>query len=500
MRQYYSRTKDTRNILAVVLIGAAIMLALPVLNGGPFFYFDTATYVEQFAKVVGVLFPQPVDPIGQTVTVAATPKTFGTAQSDRVVIGGRSIYYAIYAYIGWVTTIWLPVILQSLTLSWLVVTLFRHLDIPMWEYGALATLGGLAALTSASFFVGLIMPDIWVGLMVLALALLWGVRSGLNRKNKIALLVVLSFAVLIHNSHLALLAALITLYLLMRILPRWRARCPWGLLVIPVTALGIGILGQIAFSTAVRTVYGAQIVNRPFITAHLVEMGAGTRLVQETCPQSGYALCDFADRLPVDWIAFLFDSDPKAGVFAAAAPVQQKLLSEEQMQFALHTLWAEPAATIIGLATDGVAQLWTLSMHDVALNRENDTYISTRFPPDLIELIQGTHIYGHPELLNALLRLVQVTGVMSAIASVLWALQRYSGDKHQSTASRRIDRVIIILIAGVVLNALICGVLASPYGRFQARIVWLLLLVPSLLITRLSIVRSQRMKLNLTAD
>lgn len=454
----------------LVVLGTLVVMALPLLNGGPFFYFDTSAYIEQAAKAFDVLFSHALNP----QTAASAPKTFGVPQNDKVVLGGRSIYYGIFAYAGWVTSMWLPVVVQSLTLSWLVVLLFRCLDIPRWGLKALSTLALLALLSSASVFAGLVMPDIWAGLLILALALLWTGGLRLTRGQKGMLLAILSFAGLVHNSHIALLAAMIGLLALVRLLSAPRDQLSLHGFALPLLALGIGIAGNFAYAKAVRSVYGAHLLQRPFITAHLTEMGPGTRLIRQTCPKSAFALCDFADRLPVGWISFLFSTDPDTGVFAVASPAVQKALAAEQIDFAWRTLKAEPVAVVAGLARDGVSQLWTLSMKDVGFSRRNERYITSNFPVDLGDWLKHTRIYGHRELADTLLGIVQITSALSVLVLVFWAVQRIGSRAVRHDKAQMMDSIVLILVTGVVVNALICGILASPYGRFQARIIWIL--------------------------
>ena len=45
------------------------------------------------------------------------------------------------------------------------------------------------------------------------------------------------------------------------------------------------------------------------------------------------------------------------------------------------------------------------------------------------------------------------------------------GDRPQD---RRLDAFAIFLIAGVALNGIVCGVLSGPWGRYQARVIWLI--------------------------
>lgn len=457
-------------------------MTVPILNGGPFFYFDTSSYIEQAAKVIRVIFP--TSPLTNLPTgVAQGAQTFGAPEEDKVVFGGRSLFYGAFAYTGWSTTIWLPVVVQALTLSWLVIMLFDQLSTPMWEVKALLAITLVAFLSSASLFAGLIMPDIWAGFMVLALALLWAFGPRLSPRVKFALFLIVAFAVLSHNSHFVLLAAMILFLGLLRLIRPFQFQTSRGQFTIPVLALAVGIVGQLAYSSSVRAIYGAHLLQRPFFTAHLTDLGPGTRLMQESCPESEFALCAYADRLPVDWITFLFDAHPDVGVFAAASPSVQKALVAEQGSFALATLMAEPRAMIVGLAMDGIAQLWTLSIDDVALSHQNDTYIAANFPDDLIDRLENTYVYNYPDVKGVLLRIIQTTSLISMGFLIVWVGHRMATGATNNDDTRALDRVVLFLIAGLIFNALICGVLASPYGRFQARVIWILPLVATLIFT-----------------
>ena len=67
-------------------------------------------------------------------------------------------------------------------------------------------------------------------------------------------------------------------------------------------------------------------------------MGPGTAYLQQSCPESGFVLCDYKDRLPIDWRDFLFDESPEKGVFGAVPVETQLALADEQVAFVLQTL------------------------------------------------------------------------------------------------------------------------------------------------------------------
>lgn len=496
--------KDIPVALAV-LIGALVLVVPMGINGGPIVYFDTAAYIEQIAKGVAAIWPsQPsagvlasagIDGLATTSQPAdGALMAFGVAEGDDVLLTGRSAYYGALAYVGWQTSIWLPALIQSAALSWLVVCLFRRMAGDAWAVASLVTLVLLTALTPAAFFAGLIMPDIWAGLMILALALLWCPGVDLSARSRSAIFAIIAFAALAHQSNLALLCVLCAgfgvIYFSSRMRPaRWT-------LTLPLLALGCGVLGSVAFSFGVREIYGVSPVARPHITAQLVDMGPGADFARDSCPESGFVLCDYADRLPVNWISFLFDQDPETGVFGAASPEVQKALSDEQLRFAIGTLAARPFETVTGLLGDGAAQLWTLSITDVPLTRENQEFLETRFPPNLVQMTQETVLYHQPEMVTHLTRLTQVTSALSAILLLGWGCLRVSGAPPKTGSDPAADQalwaIIAVCVAGLIANALICGILASPYGRFQARVVWILPLLVCLFTTQRYTAKARR--------
>src|SRR5690606_14683464 len=110
---------------------------------------------------------------------------------------------------------------------------------------------------------------------------------------------ILIFGVLSHSSHLALLLSMTALATVAWIVsPRVRRLTGFP----PIAVLGLcafcGVAGQVAFTLVVEGVYGRPPIHLPFVTAHLVDLGPGTDHARSACPQAGYALCAYLDRLP----------------------------------------------------------------------------------------------------------------------------------------------------------------------------------------------------------
>jgi len=268
-----------------LLVGTIIVMAIPLQNGGPFVYPDTTAYLKHAAKFAEQLLP--VEHGSETAPARpAHQPDLEASESYNVVESGRSLYYGLLAYAGWKTSFWATIAIQAGVLSWLVLLLFKSLSPPAWPYKAMGTLVIISLFSSASFFAGLLMPDIWAGIMILALALLWTCGHQLSIASKLAILAILAFSALAHASHFLLLAAVTIVFAVLWLLKPDRNE-PWlRKMVIPTAALAITVIGMVAWELAVTVGHGAKVMHRPFLAAHLIDMGPGTKYLQESCPET----------------------------------------------------------------------------------------------------------------------------------------------------------------------------------------------------------------------
>ncbi len=484
MKQETHRVAQIKLAISL-LVGTIIVLAIPLQNGGPFVYPDTTAYLKHAAKFAEQLLP--VEDSFETAPAGpAHQPDLESSESYNVVESGRSLYYGLIAYAGWKTSFWATITIQAGVLSWLVLLLFKYLSPPAWPQKAIGTLVIISLFSSASFFAGLLMPDIWAGIMILALALFWTCGRQLSIGSTLAILAILAFSVLAHSSHFALLAAVTTVFAVLWLFKRDPNESWLRKMAMPMAALVIGAIGMVTWSLAVTVGYGAKVMHRPFLAAHLTEMGPGTKYLQESCPESGFALCEYKDRLPMYWSDFLFDPSPETGIFGAAPVEVQLAIADEQTAFVLQTLAAEPVSTVSGLLKDGLTQLWTLSMVKIAVTTERADHVVQSFiqraPPDLVAWLKETKSYNAPQLIRSIERHNGILVALSALVLAAWLILRFGPGSRADPQTAAISKFVAILIIGIVLNALICGILASPLGRFQARIIWLLPLIASLVL------------------
>ncbi len=188
---------------------AALALCWPAaVNRQPFFHPDTLGYVRgpdvAVMKLLGPRFASSwarLDPgAGVVAHEAGAAPVSGHGYDDKEVLGGRSIYYGVLADLGARTGgFWLTVLVQALALAWLVEIVLRGLGIAsLRAYAAVMAL--LALASPAAFFVCFLMPDIWAGVSIGALAALFALRSRLGRLDVAVLGAMTVFAALAHTS------------------------------------------------------------------------------------------------------------------------------------------------------------------------------------------------------------------------------------------------------------------------------------------------------------
>jgi hypothetical protein len=526
------------------LVAGLALMAPAAWNGVPLMYPDTPTYLRGAeAAAVHLLGPGrlapwlPQDgtsltPRGASPTesepayrVPPAPRARGlSAVSDQVVLAGRSVYYgALLEASHLAGSLWWAVAFQALCVAWLLQLLW----VDAWRLptgGFVPVVAGLAWATPLGLYTGLLMPDIYAGLAVLASVILMVYGRGLRAGQALGVALLLLFALTAHNSHLAVVTGLL---LLTATAPWWmtlgrggarstprpadspdsglRASAVWpsGLAWVAVAIL-LAWLAEAGFARAVERAVGAPPLRLPHLTARLVDAGPGTEYLQRQCPRMPqdrrWAACEALERYPMPWTDFLFEADPRRGVFAPADAASKRRLSEEQLSLAWSVLRDAPGAVLADLAADVPRQLLAFRIDIWGLGPRELAMYQGRVPASLMDAMVHSLGARHPEwqTLWSALTLASVTGGAVVLAGLMLRGRPRSASTGTRTragagdgATARVSRSSALLLTGVVLNAAVCGLLASPLDRFQARIVWLVpLLAAGWLLARRSERRS----------
>lgn len=424
---------------AAILLGALLLVWPAFLNGYPLVFSDTGAFLHQTLGPL-VIWDKP------------------------------HVYGPLLHLFHWRVTLWGPLLAQGLVLSWLLWLAQRALRGTATPKRHLAVTLGAAALTTAPFTIALLMPDLFAPAVLLALLLLGFARERLARAEAIALGVVAALGIAAHLSHLPLAAAIagIVLLLTRRIAPLLRVALPIAGAV--AILLGTNLWGH---GRAVLSPHGAT-----FLLARLQADGPAARVIRERCPRSGWYLCAFADRLPMDSDDFLWLPDSPVNRAPDGTPrfLGGALLSAEAGAIVRETLRAHPVEVASAMIANTVRQLATAGAGDTLVNDHLAAAVRPRiaegFPArELAAFDASLQSRGLLPAAVAPILPLHAPVLLLGIALAMAALWR--GD-----ALRR--RLIIGLLIGVAANAFATGALSKPHQRYEARILWLVPVVAAI--------------------
>ncbi len=472
-----------RGVLAGLIALLALLLLLPAaINRGVLQFPDTTTYIRGVdAAVVAATghssawsedakralaasaAPAPVpaaapSSAGEQLTGPATTP----GGSFPVVLSGRSVYYGALLYAAdWLGSFWWVAIAQALVTA--TATLLaarrvaRRLDSPERLWPILA----VALVTSVGLQVALLMPDIFAPLAILAtaqIALYW---HAMTRGERAFWSLLLAAAALFHSGNLLVIGLLVGVLLL------WRLGTRTALCVAPIVlALLVGVGGEAAFGAAVRKMTGYPPVRPPFVAARLIADGPGRDYLARACAEgSTLTLCLYRASIPEDSDSFLWASG--RGSFMGMPPEDRRRVAAEERGFVLAVLADRPVAVIGASLRNIGGQLLRWQVDDIADARLSGVN-RDKLPPAVRAAFDSTRAaesefpIGYYDLLAA-----PVTLLALATLLALGAARR----EAMPAATRG---YVAIVLAGILLNAAVCGAFSKPHDRYQSRVIWLL--------------------------
>jgi hypothetical protein len=332
----------------------------------------------------------------------------------------------------------------------------------------LAVCAALALLTSASWTVATLMPDAFTALAPLCLLLLGIGRLSRVEAGWVTLLGALGVAV--HLSHLPTALALVVLVALVtrRPGPILRAAAP---LALALTFLVTSNL--LAFGRATLSPHGAV-----FLLARLQDDGPAAATIRARCPDAGWHLCAFADRMPMDSDTFLWDgtSPLNRNADGSPRPMGGVAGAAEAREIVAATLRDHPVEVALAMLRNTLRQL---TLNDAADTLGNDHLalsarrgIAAAVPGELAAFDAALQMRGELPARAAPFLAPHLPVLLASLAVAFVLLWR---------AVRAGERARAGLLAGALVallaNAAAAGALSRPHDRYQARIAWLLPLV-----------------------
>lgn len=489
-----------KNQLSYRLLRWLLVLAMPVvlswpcwINGQPFFFADTSAYVKGAARVTMLIADNSaarawLEPGAKPAPLIQTQRPgrmiarlyqqatkYTSSPEKNGVIAGRSVYYGLFILIlSSVLGLSAVAYAQALLSMALVATSLRA----MFDIGDRHIAAILLALALASplpFFNSILMPDVFAGMGMYALAALllapaacpwvrcfWGA--------------LVAAAVLFHSANIIIFAGLFLVILAARQCVRQAVPMPGQAILLVAVLLGAGVAGEALFAYGLQHYTHTAPIRPPFVTARLLADGPGRMFVARNCAPVGFEICRYQTLLheaPAGTSSdeFLWSTDPRRGVFTLASKASRIRLANEDADFAAAVAQQYPGAVLLSSLRNVGVQFVSIGLAEFNYSPGSLLAFSYKLPAAVVETMQhslagqGRFRVSAFESLTQIFTLVSMAACAAYLLAVFWQ-RRYAGFLF-----------VLALLAGILINALVCGALSTPHDRYQARVVWLLQLL-----------------------
>ena len=448
---------------AIVLAGTVLLLWPSLLNWHPYLFWDSYGYFLQGKAYAQLLLgwlglaPAPVETEPGWIGAAARM----LARDPAI----RSPSWSLLSYVLAVSgSFWLLALLNAAvaaaTLELVLVRLFNVLPARR-----LAIVAGMASLTSLPWFACFLMPDLYAGLLILAAGIVAFAWPTLRPAERYAGSMLLLLAITFHGSHLLLAVTLMPIAMLLPLAhDTRRARA---------MRLTLPILAAVAFQLGVSWLGFSQLTLTPqappFLLARSWEDGPARAYLTAACPDAGWTICAHLDRLAASAQEFLWRAQDS---YWSLDLDQRAALRAEEGAILRQAIGAAPLAQLRASTGNALDQLVRFGLDDFVLGRgaavtpDDYTFVYLPLAP---AAVWGLGLFSATIYLTVL-------AASAVVAAKLW--------RHRSPATDPAIACCLLVLAALVLNAAICGVLSGPNDRYQARVAWLLPLMAAGLMAR----------------
>ncbi len=394
----------------------------------------------------------------------------------------RPLTYSLFLRITTMgVSLWGVVAAQALILSGLLLLLAQRLLAGVYRRRAFAGLMLLlGTATSAGWFAGQIMPDVFTAMLLLSLLLLC--MPPLNAWLRWMLYALMLLCVTVHNSNL-LIALLTGIVLLAQ---GWQRRDAARRRV-GVALLGISAAGWVSLSAMNYEAghgFRPSAASHVFLMSRMSESGLMDDFLNDYCVNDStpYRLCASRRNLPDRQWAFMWGGESplyRAGGWEATEPEYTRIIRK--------TLTTPKYILMHGVkaAQATLRQAPLLYVGDGFFRFKNDSVLQgtvhTHFPGEQKELNVSAQQEGglHLDWWNAFLIAVSVLLIIAAL--LLQPLPLPQRLAEEGPAFAPLVRVTLLFL---FFNAAITAALATVIGRYEARVFWVLPFLAILYILR----------------
>lgn len=407
---------------------------------------------------------------GYPLATSDTGAYVGTA-FDFMVLKDRSSFYSVFlAFTGlripdWALikgSLWLPTFFQAAIVAFLLLRLTHVVG-----YQLKTTLTYIISMliisigTALSWVASYAMPDIFTGILLLAMLLYMYDQSAV-KPLKAFYLIVIPIATIIHNSHFVIMA----LYTIVMLFIYHKNR-PYLFKTAKLLSITIACVLLVC---SLNFYKGFGFVISPGAHVFIVGKLAETKLLQtylnDNCPEKNLKLCRYKSEIPPSAVKYIWeDNSPfhKIGGWESSKVEHDKIIKDIFCTPEYLSLFIKKAAmhsTIQSLnfqipLTEQPFNQGTSPYRNISKNigHEVDSFVTSKQQMSLIN--------------NYYLRYFQL---LILLISIIWAILLVR--THPSFEN--VIRIYLVIIVFIICNAITTATLANVLSRLQYRVFWVL--------------------------
>ncbi len=386
---------------------------------------------------------------------------------------GRSVPYGLLLWTtksGW----WVPaIVLQAVVTAWIIDRAMNVFGLGRSPWLILGAVAAIAATSGAAFFVSQVVPDAWAAPAVLALHLLAWHADRLTTTERVTMAAVVAFAGASHMATLGVLAGLSILHT-----AAWLGRRRLGVAAPGIVVANASVWCGIALLLAANFLVAGRFALTPggdvILFGRLLESGIVSTVLAEECPRNDWRFCAFRHDLPTASEDFMWDTDSplhKVGGW------EDRRTNREIASIIAHSMLAHPLEHLNAAVSLTIEQLVTVGIAD-SMHRVNSMHLRwamDRYAPRLVDgYNRSRQQQEEVDFESWSFWIVSPLSIAGTFALPFIAFLSWRQDR------RREAMLPAMLFLALLGNAFICGVIAGPNDRYQARVAWLAPLVLAL--------------------
>jgi hypothetical protein len=507
--------------LVTIPLLTVLLLCPTILHGRPYLFWDTEQYfhygeqlsafaTEKIAAFAANFIAKRVQTTssGHSTDARETfdpgspiePETSEQTHIDQksraggiALYGARSPFYSVWLYaVARILGLWGIVATQAAAVSWLVWRSAAHVARKHSFASATAMTALMTVGSSAWFFAGLVMPDVYAATALLSVALFFAYADQMSWLERFGAAALLAGSSVFHLTHL--LTAMVVAAVGVALAFFWRStlrasRRPAMLAV--GSAVVVAITIQLSFDAAARVLLGTVPKRPPFLMARLIADGPGRLYLDKACQDKAFLLCRYRQRDFANADAFLWSGSPDTGLFSTLSVEQRLQLIDEEPRFAAAVLARYPIGVAKAVMANTIEQfvlIWPAeawadpgAVFGDPIWRDKSFFQVAPFLNSCIAHL-GSCVPIIPQLWIAVIVIAATLASFAVIAvHFITKVRNATGPLPVDRAYQRVMVFSVLIVAGLVVNAVACGAISGPHHRYQARIVWLVVLAASVL-------------------